>query len=610
MERVYLTWLNYFVKKSFLRYQKIVIELEVWNKRNVYPAVFLCIVQIALATLDLVALGMLSLSVAIASSSLTRGSPGTISQRFLDIFNLTDLSLTIQVTVFGGVSIILLIAKTILSLVVFRISLEFVRKRTSELSSFLIKRFFTQSPEEVLASDRQKNIWILTSGATSLSMGVYKFFLTIAADLVLVVVIFAGLALIDLVTASLALVVFSSTSMLAYGLINKKTMEISRQKQDNDILSSQKIQDFLALYKELIVRHEQSEKIEEVVSARSKFIYSLSRIQFLQSISKYLMEIVLVVSMSVLGFYVVSQNDISRSVALFTLFLAGSGRMLPAILRLQSSFLALNASISGSEETMKLIYRVKSGVERKGHFTERRKTPRNFVAEIDCKKVNFAFGNTKPIIRDLSFQIRPNSFFGIVGPTGVGKSTLLDLLLGLREPTSGEITISGLNPRQAFIQHPGRVAYVPQEVRIIGGSIASNMSLGGLKPKLADDFILRLMTLVQLEDLVERFGLHGSLGENDFSLSGGQRQRLGIARALSTNPQLLILDEATSALDFDTEENILQKLRRYPNLTVVLVTHRLRIFHNSDTVLYLGKRSSQRIEKYGDLRELLGTAKK
>jgi ABC-type bacteriocin/lantibiotic exporter with double-glycine peptidase domain len=607
MDKLYRIWFDLMVKKFFLRYKKLATELEIWNKKNLYPAILLCVIQLVLAALDLLALGLLTLSVAIASSSLTRGNPGDTSQRVLDLLNLSNQNVTFQVIVLGGTSISFLIMKTLLSLIVFRISLEFVRKKANDLTSYLIRTFFVQSPEDALATNRQKSIWILTSGSTSLSMAVYKFFLGLMADSILIVVIFVGLASIDLITAILALVLFSTTSIISFGLLNKHLVKKSREKQDLDILSSQNIQDYLSLYKELIVRHQQKEKIEEIVSIRTRFIDSFSQIQFLQSISKYVMEIVLVVSMSILGVYVIIQNDISRSIAVFTLFLAGSGRMLPAILRLQSSFLAVNSSISGSEETLRLIRRIKAASESKRNLGISKDTNSGFVANVEFKSVNFGFGEKNTILNDLSFQVLPNTFFGVIGPSGVGKSTLLDLMLGLRLPRSGEITISGLNPTQAFIQYPGKVAYVPQEVRIIGGSIASNMSLGGLKPKPADDFILRLMALVQLEDLVERFGLRGSLGENDFSLSGGQRQRLGIARALSTNPQLLILDEATSALDFDTEEDILEKLRRHPNLTVVLVTHRLRNFHNSDTVLYLGKQGSQRIEKFGDLREFLGT---
>lgn len=594
------------MSKTLSRYRNLAIELEIWNKRNFYPATFLCIVQLFLAFLDLAAVGLMTLSIAIASSSFTRGSPGDLSKRFLDFFELQNFDLRSQVVLIGIAAIVLLIGKTFLSLGVFRISLDFVQKRTNELSSSLIRQFFQQSADEILSASRQKSIWTLTSGTISLSMGVYKFFLGLSADIILILVIFVGLATIDLVTASLALFIFASSSMLAYGIINGRTVKISREKQNSDIVSSQKLQDLLALYKELIVRNENERHVDDVIAARSRFIVSLTRIQFFQSISKYLMEIVLVVSIAALGAYVIAENDLSRSIALFTLFLAGSGRMLPAILRLQSSFLAVNASVSGADETLRLLKRLKSKLPYKSVNSPPSNTPKDFSAKVVFEKVHFRFKEGKQIIKNLDFDIDSGSFFGIVGTTGVGKSTLLDLMLGLRTPTAGKISISGLEPRDAFVNFPGKVAYVPQEIRIIGGSILGNLTLNQVNIPQDDRWIMHLMKMVKLEDLVKRFGLRETLGENDFALSGGQRQRLGIARAMVTRPKLLILDEATSALDYETEIEILRKLRSFRGLTIVLVTHRIQTLKHADKILFMGKRVFHSVGDYGDLRKFIG----
>ena len=177
-----------------------------------------------------------------------------------------------------------------------------------------------------------------------------------------------------------------------------------------------------------------------------------------------------------------------------------------------------------------------------------------------------------------------------MGSSGAGKSTIVDLLLGVLEPDAGSISISNCSPRDSFEMWPGAVAYVPQDVLIFNGSIRENIALGFDSSSIPDDDLYDALSKAQLLDYVLSLPekLESQVGDRGARMSGGQRQRLGIARALLTKPQLLVLDEATSALDGETESNIADGIQSLKGeVTVVMIAHRLSSVRKAEKVIYL-----------------------
>ena len=186
----------------------------------------------------------------------------------------------------------------------------------------------------------------------------------------------------------------------------------------------------------------------------------------------------------------------------------------------------------------------------------------------------------------------PARALAVVGPSGAGKSTLADAILGVVQPSTGSVRIGGLSPGQFVRRYPGLVAYVPQSVALVSGSVRDNVALGLTQDEIDDDRVWAALKRAHLADYLAgaREGLDTEVGERGVQLSGGERQRLGIARALYTDPRLLVMDEATSALDAETENLVTQTIEELASdVTTITIAHRLATVRRADTVIYLDR---------------------
>ena len=220
--------------------------------------------------------------------------------------------------------------------------------------------------------------------------------------------------------------------------------------------------------------------------------------------------------------------------------------------------------------------------------------PLHWTNAITLREVSFHYpGLSRPAVEELSLVIPKNSSVGVIGPTGSGKSTFVDLLLGLYQPTAGEILIDGQQLTPARLPSwQASIGYVPQDIFFMDDTIARNIAFGLPDEKIDAPQLREACAMAQILDVIEEQlpnGFDTMVGERGIRLSGGQRQRIGLARALYHRPSLLILDEATSALDVATEAKLLEALRSLSGkLTLVVAAHRLSAVANCDRLINLG----------------------
>lgn len=220
------------------------------------------------------------------------------------------------------------------------------------------------------------------------------------------------------------------------------------------------------------------------------------------------------------------------------------------------------------------------------NFIKKSESTLNFDNEISIQNLTFAYPSKKEdVLSNVSFTIPKGTFVGIVGPSGAGKTTFVDILLGLLPPKSGTITVDGHDIHKNLSSWLNNIAYVPQSIYLIDGSIKDNIAFGLAPEEIDDSRIQEVLRMAELYDFVQTLPEkeNTNAGDRGAKLSGGQKQRIGIARALYHNPNVLILDEATSALDNETEKQITDTILKLKGkITIIAIAHRLSTLENCD----------------------------
>lgn len=291
--------------------------------------------------------------------------------------------------------------------------------------------------------------------------------------------------------------------------------------------------------------------------------------------------------LSVLG-VLFSGGQIEDIVSILALFAAATFRLLPSMNRI---ILAMNA-IKGGTHAIKLVHddTVIFGAA-PDIDTGSGTGTMTFARDLSLEDVSFRYAPDEPfVLKNLSLAIRSGESIGIVGPSGAGKTTMVDLLAGLLSPTSGRITVDGEDISGAAGQWRRNLGYVPQSIYLTDDTLRHNIAFGRRDDEIDEGRLASAMRLAQLDGIVSDLpqGVETPLGDRGVRLSGGQRQRVGIARALYNDPAVLIFDEATSSLDSETEHEITNAIHLLKGRkTLIVIAHRLSTVRECDRLIYL-----------------------
>jgi len=334
-----------------------------------------------------------------------------------------------------------------------------------------------------------------------------------------------------------------------------------------------------------------------------------AELAFMPNVSKYVIEIAVVIGSLLICAWQFKVHDASHAVGVLSVFLAASTRIAPAVLRVQQGAIQIRGNFGTAAPTLDLIESL-GGAENINEEIDKIDFEHiGFNAAVEISEVTFAYPpKNKDVILKASLFFEKGKIVAFVGPSGAGKTTIIDLMLGVLNPDEGSIMISGLSPSVAISTWPGSIAYVPQDVIISNGTVRENVALGYPSAEVNDEDVWRALESAQLLEFIKTLpnGLNTQTGDRGTRLSGGQRQRLGIARAMFTRPLLLILDEATSSLDGETEANItdsVQKMRG--EVTVVMIAHRLSTVRHADLVVYMESGKVVATGNFDEVRKLV-----
>jgi ATP-binding cassette, subfamily B, bacterial PglK len=598
--------------------QSVKAALALISRRDRRILILLIGIQAALSLLDLVAIAMLGIVVALSASSLTGETPtfvATVLDR-VELANTEPLTLSLVLALTAGA---LLVLKSIISYLLTRRTLRFLANRQAMVSGELAAHLLARPLLFIQRRSSQETAYALTSGVNATILGVLGNAVMIASELTLVVVLIAGLAAVDLIVTVFTIVFFVLIGLLLHKILANWAGSLGAKGAQVEVASYASVQEVIRTYREVSVVGRRSMYVDRFRGLRWQAASVQADLQIMSQVSKYVFEIALVFGGGLLAISQLLTRDAAAALAVIAVFLAAASRMMPSLLRMQASSLNIRSSAGTAEFTLALAKeleeeksegpktiildfetrrRVEMGL-REGHF--------EFVANVRLEQVELSYPNASvPAISGITLNVNPGTSLALVGSTGAGKSTLADLILGVLVPEAGAVTISGQEPSVAICQSPGAIAYVPQDISLVNGTIRDNVALGLPQDLVLDDRIWEALERAQLADFLseQRDGLDTVVGEHGMRLSGGQRQRLGLSRAFYTRPKLIVLDEATSALDAETEQAVSQTLVDLEgDVTLIVIAHRLATIRHCDQVAYLDRGCITAIGTFAEVRE-------
>lgn len=553
--------------------------------------IWVILLQISFGFLDLLGVMLIGVIGALAITGVSSGKPGDRVSTLLHMVGLEDSPLQVQVASIGFVAAVLLIGKTIFSIYFSRKVLFFLSRRGAAVSSRMVAKLLKQSLITVQSRSLQTSLYAVTHGVTLMTVGVLGVFVSLVSDLSLLVVLLTGLFVIDSAMALGTLLAFSFIAFALWRLMHIRVKSLGLKTADISVQSSETVFEVLTAYREATVRNRKGFYAQLIGRQRLLLANLQAEMSFMPNISKYVIEISVVVSAVAIAGFQFMVNDASRAVAILSIFLAATTRIAPAVLRVQQGAVSMRGTIATAQPTLELLRELGWEKDQADSWSDPDFNYEGFSPNLNLDKVCFRYpGRDIDVVKEISLTIPEGAFVGFVGSSGAGKTTLIDLMLGILTPRSGTVSISGQSPERAVKQFPGAISYIPQDVVVVNGSIRKNVTLGFEEGSISDDFVWDALKIAHLDQFVENLPdkLDASVGDRGTKLSGGQRQRLGIARAMVTKPKLLVLDEATSAMDGELELNIgeaIQEMRG--EVTIVMIAHRLSTIRSCDFIFHL-----------------------
>lgn len=564
---------------------------RILSRKDKIKVLFVVCLQVFLGLLDLAGVALVGVLGALAVSGVQSGQPGNRIRDFLEILQISNLEFQGQIAILGASAALLLVAKTILSIFFTRRILFFLSRRGSQLSASLVSQLLARPLVELQSRTSLQTLFALTNGVNSITLGILGTTVWLIADTALLVVMAIGLFVVNPIVATSTAIFFALIGAALSRLLNGRARELGQKDSTTTIASNEKILEVLSTYRESVVKNRRGYYSNEIGALRLKNADITAEISFMPYIGKYVIEVMVVVGALLISATQFLVSDAGHAVATLSVFLVAGTRIAPAVLRIQQGSLGIKNAIGAAHPTLELIEELEGT-----SYLVNKEVPvdfkySNFVPSVELKNIFLKYPNQSNfVLRDLSLIIPEGSQVALVGPSGAGKTSLIDVILGVLSIQSGSVLVSGMEPTSAIEKWPGAIGYVPQDTMIVNGTVSQNITLG--YPKLENEFelISNALKIAQLDQFVSTLplGIETPVGERGAKFSGGQRQRLGIARALYSNPKLLVLDEATSALDGESEHALSEAIKNLKGkVTIVMIAHRLSSIREVDQVIYL-----------------------
>jgi ATP-binding cassette subfamily C protein len=480
------------------------------------------------------------------------------------------------------------VVKNLLLVVVYYTQARFVATNEALLARRLLRHYLTGPYVLHLDRNSAELIRNVFSAVTTVFNAVFMGFLTLATELCLMLAIAAILIFVEPMLTLAAIGGLALAIGLFYRLVRRRFTVWGAAQLRVGAEMLQTLQEGFHSVKEVKVLGIAPHVVDAFFRPRRE----LSRIQTnhitMTSIPRLWVEIVTVTAIVAVIVVVLSRaGDIAGVLATLSLFAAAVMRLMPSMNRI----LIAMTGIRNGQEAVGAVHRDIAAFAPDEAEAAQDGPALPFAREIRLEQVAFRYpGAHAPSLENVELAIRRGESIGLAGPSGAGKTTLVDLILGLLVPSAGRVTVDGAPIAGAERAWRRQIGYVPQSIYLTDDTIRRNVAFGLPDASIDDARVWHALELAQLGEFVRGLpaGLDSAVGERGVGLSGGERQRIGIARALYRDPAVLVLDEATASLDSETEHEINRAIEALSGeKTLIVIAHRLSTIRRCDRVIYL-----------------------
>lgn len=470
----------------------------------------------------------------------------------------------------------------------------FITQNRNQMISRVMGEFLNRPYEQYLGADIP-TVFRITDSDIPQTFSLLLAMLQLSSELVVSALIFLVLLIADVRMTLFVVAVFGMLTLLVLKVLKPRLNAIgARNQQIQSRIAKWRIQAIYGL-KDVKVLNREEFFVRNYYETGKKGANVARNYAVLNNTPRVLIEGVFMVSMLVfIAVYISSGGDVAAIFTTVAAFGVAAVRVLPSVNRINTYI----TEIAYTQPSLDFVYEnLQEGMKTDAMLAKRRaysqKEKLTLKDKIELNHISFHYPDTdKYIFRDAHMEVPKGKSVGIIGVSGAGKSTIVDILLGLLHAQEGTITCDGVDIFKNYESWLAQIGYIPQTIYLVDESIRDNIAFGIDRDQIDEERIWEVLEEAQLKEFVEELpdGLDTTIGDRGVRLSGGQRQRIGIARALYHNPEILVFDEATSALDNDTEAAVMDAVNSFHGRkTMVIIAHRLNTIEKCDRIYKVEK---------------------
>ena len=563
------------------------LSLSFLSRKQLFHYWALVILRALTGLLDIVGIALIGF---IASAAVNIGKTTPIKLGPLTIPLVSNQQLVYLVLV---VLLVFIIKATLAIFLTWQLT-HFIARLERDNAGVIAEHLLNGSLDSAKRYSKAEFQYAITASTTYAFTGILNNVAIFFSEGFLLIVVAATFFVVNPVAAIFALAYFGMILVIIQLVIGRSLKRAGRDAVEGTVRTTNSVSDTLDTFREIAVLAKQRLFIDRIYASRSLVASSGGLQTFLGGMPRYIVETALILGVVIFVAQQFLTGQLSTGLATIGVFLTGGVRMMASLLPLQSAAASMKQNVEQAEMAQRLIVEARSASDAAevaraaAPGTRAPSAPIGEGLPIEIRNASYRYpGDHHDTLHGVTLTVVAGQHVAIIGPSGAGKTTMVDLILGLIHPSSGTVRIGGLEPSELRKVRPGAISYVPQKPGMVSGTIAENIALG-VKPEEIDHALLqKVIGDAYLRDFIDSLpdGVDTSVGKQVDSLSGGQIQRIGLARALYVQPQLLILDEATSGLDAGSEAFVSDTLYKLQGqVTVIVIAHRLSTVQHSDIV--------------------------